>query len=392
MGCSRDRIVVTGVGLVTPFGGRWEDLWEAVISSRSAAVPLRENGWKDHPVRHACPVEPAPAVARKADRAVQFAVAAAVDAARMSGLPPKLPGAAVILGSARGPLAETERAFERPSPGSVERTMMVSLSAAVARELGAGGANFVVSATCASSAHALGMALGQLRSGAADCVIAGGSEACLTPRYLRQAWESGIVSSWEGTPAEACRPFDRRRCGTVFGEGAVVFVLEREVSARRRKADALFELAGYGAASDPERLHAGTPEGEGVHDAARRCTADAGLDPEEIAYVHAHAPGTLLGDVMEARALRRLAMRVPVSSTKGVTGHWAGAAGALGVAVTGMALRRKLIPPTTNLEAPGEECELEHVMGAPREFRPGPALVVSSGFGGTNAVLALRPV
>ena len=335
------------------------------------------------------------------DRAVQFALAASRSARNDAGLhrgdfnPLR---AAVFAGTARGATGLLEAGIgehvrapgKPPRPTTSPLTSAGIFATAIAHEAGFQGTALTVSATCASAAHAIGLALDALRAGRADLALAGGAEAPLTPFCLRIFDAVGVLSA-----SGMMRPFDRRRDGFLAGEGAGFLLLETEVHARRRGARVLAELAGYGASCEGGRL-AGMPEdGGALADAIRAALSDARLEPGGIGYVSAHGTATRVNDRAEAAALMRAlgaaAARTPISSTKPVTGHMVGATAALEAIVAAETCRSGLIPPTPGLEEIDPDCRLDHVLGSPREAAVPAALSLSMGFGGNNACLVLKP-
>jgi 3-oxoacyl-[acyl-carrier-protein] synthase II len=334
------------------------------------------------------------------DRAARFALAAAAraleDAGIAGGSDPDRRG--VVVGSSRGPeeLFEAahrrfvERGPEAVGPHASPHTTPGNLSGAVARSLGLRGPSLTVSAACSSGSQAIGLAFDWVRGGRADLVVAGGTEACLTPFAMSMFAAARILSPG------ACRPFDRDRDGIVVGEGAGMVVIESEESARARGARAYCELLGFGATCDAYSLAGLPPDGEGLARAIRMALEDASLGPEAVAAVNAHGTGTVAGDRAETAALRSAlgahAGKVPVSATKSMTGHLVGAAGGIEAIACALAVAEGAVPPTINLRNPDPECDLDYVSGGARR-RPVPvALSSSMGFGGNNAVLVFGAV
>jgi 3-oxoacyl-[acyl-carrier-protein] synthase II len=275
--------------------------------------------------------------------------------------------------------------------------MIVDMAAGqVSIQLGLKGPNFSTVSACASGAHAIGEALRLIRAGDADLILAGGSESTITPMAMAGFGSARALSTRNDDPTRASRPFDLERDGFVIGEGAAVLVLEREEHARRRGAEPLCELAGYGASGDAYHMTAPCVDGEGAARAMERALDDAGLDPEEVEHINAHGTSTPAGDPAEVAAIKRVfgehARRLMVSSTKSMTGHLLGAAGGLEAAVTAMTLARGIVPPTINLERPDPTCDLDFVPNQARTHRVTAALSNSFGFGGHNVTLAVRAV
>jgi 3-oxoacyl-[acyl-carrier-protein] synthase II len=405
-----DGVVVTGLGCVSPLGADVPGTWQAMLAGRSGVARLPEDFDPRLPVRIAARV-PGPVDAgdlpakelRRLDRAILLALAAArealADAGLVAGESCDGDRTGVAIGSGIGgieTLTDNHRALleagpRRVSPFFIPMTLANMPAGMVAIRHGLRGPNLCHVTACASAAHALGESLRILQRGDADVMVAGGTEAAITPLVVAGFANMQALSRRNDEPERASRPFDRARDGFVLAEGAAVLVLEREAHARARGARVRARLAGYGACADA--LHIAAPDPEGV--GARRCMAsalsDAGLPPEAVDYVNAHATSTPAGDAMEARAVRAVfgahAERLAVSSSKGSTGHLLGAAGALEALLCVLALETGTLPPTINLEDPDPECALDHVAGKPRAARARVALSNSFGFGGVNAAL-----
>ncbi|HEX2049168.1 MAG TPA: beta-ketoacyl-ACP synthase II [Actinomycetota bacterium] len=402
-------VVVTGMGVVSPIGVGADAFWDGLMSGRSGAGAISHFDASTLPVRIASEVRDfdaetfmAPREIARTDRFTQMAVAAssmAWDAAGCGdlGLAPDRIG--VIIGSGIGGLLTIEREHEsflrggarRVSPFMVPKLMANAGAGAVSMRYGLLGPNFAPVSACATGAHAIGEAYRQIRYGAADVMLAGGSEAALTPTAVSAFARMGALSRRNDDPAAASRPFDAGRDGFVFGEGAGVLVLERRDVAERRGAPILATLAGYGASSDAYHLTQPDPDGAGAVLAMNRALEDAGVSHEDVDYVNAHGTSTPYNDRVETIALKTAfgveAKRVPVSSTKSQTGHLLGAAGAVEAAVCVLAMDRGVVPGTINLEEPDPECDLDYVPQGPRELRVRVALSNSFGFGGQNACL-----
>ncbi len=394
-------MLVTGVGAVTPLGVGARALHERW----SAGACAIEDG--EAPCAEFDPTEFMSAKqARRADRFTQLAIGACAEALAGAGIDQELPCDATrvgcVLGTGIGGISTLvdgqdtlrERGGEFVSPLAVPLMMSNAGAAALSMRHGLRGPSLAVSTACASGAHAIGCALRMLQSGEADIVVAGGSEAGLTP-LARAAFASLDALSKSGVS----RPFDARRDGFVMGEGAGVLVLERADSARARGARSYGAVRGYGASSDAHHLTAPREDGEGQAGAIRAALADAGVAGEAIAYVNAHGTSTPLNDRAETQALKLAlgehARRIPVSSTKSAIGHLLGAAGAVEAIATLLALRDRIAPPTLGLQDAEAGLDLDYVPGAARPFAPaaeGPALALSNsfGFGGHNAVLCLE--
>lgn len=400
---------VTGLGLITPAGTGIEANWDRVTSGRpTAAVDPELDGL---PVNFACRVpdfDPAASLGEQKtwqlDRHQQFALVAAREAIRDAGLSPESwdgSRVAVVLGSGAGGSSTMEnqqtRLLERGAAKVSALTLpmgLVNMAAGrLAIEFGARGPNLTVCTACASGASAIGTARDLLRSGAADIVIAGGTEAVVTPLFVAAFNRMRALSRNNSDPGAASRPFDEARDGFVIAEGAGVLVLESERHAQARKARVRGHVVGYGASADGHHITAPDADGAGAEQALRTAMKDADLTAEEVQHVNAHGTSTPLNDVAEAATIRRvIGDHAAVSSTKGVTGHALGAAGAIEAAYSILALQHACIPPTANLENPDPRVDVDLVAGAARAGEVRVALSNSFGFGGQNAVLAFARV
>ncbi|HYP23331.1 MAG TPA: beta-ketoacyl-ACP synthase II [Actinomycetota bacterium] len=402
--------VVTGIGAVTPIGTGAEDFWAALVAGRSGAAPIEGFDASPYSTRIACQVrgfDPADHMdgrtAARADRFTQLAIAAGGQAWADAGLGDDIDRdrAGVIVGSGIGGLYTIESqsaalidgGVRRVSPFTVPKLMPNAAAAAIAMQLGLRGINYCVTSACATGAHAIGEALLAIRSGRADVVLAGGTEAALTPLGLAAFDRMGALSRRNDEPERASRPFDAGRDGFVFGEGAAVLVLESDDHARRRGARAIARVAGYGATADAFHLTQPDPEGDGATRAMTAALEDARVYPQDVDYVNAHGTSTPYNDRVETIAIKRAlgpeSKRIPVTSTKSQTGHLLGAAGAVEAAATALIVDRGLVPRTLNRDVPDPECDLDYVPDEPREQRVSVALSNSFGFGGQNACLVL---
>jgi 3-oxoacyl-[acyl-carrier-protein] synthase II len=396
-----DAVVVTGVGAVTPLGVGARALHERWCAG-TCGIADGEGACADFDPRDFLSAKET----RRADRFTQLAIAACDEALADAGWqdgPPYAPARiGCVLGTGIGGIATLidgqdtlrERGPQYVSPLSVPLMMSNAGAGALSMRHDLRGPSFAVSSACASGAHAIGSALRMLQSGEADAVVAGGSEAGLTP-LARAAFGALDALSHTGIS----RPFDARRDGFVMGEGAAVLVLEREDAAHARGARVLGTIKGYGASSDAHHLTAPREDGEGQAAAMTAALADAGVRADQIDYVNAHGTSTPLNDRAETRALKRAlgehAGSIPVSSTKSAIGHLLGAAGAVEAVATLLALGDRIAPPTLGLSEPDAELDLDYVPGAARVLevaRDQPALALSNsfGFGGHNAVLCLE--
>lgn len=407
-------VYVTGAGVVSPIGNDLDTFWQSLIAGKSGAGPITRFDASSYATRFACEVKDFSVDgvidrkdAKRMDRFVQFAVVASHEAIRRANLDldsVDRDRVGVVIGSGIGGMETFEtqheilrtKGHDRVSPFFIP--MMISDMGAgqVSIQFGLRGPNFCTVSACASGAHAIGEALRLIRAGDADVIIAGGSEATITPMALAGFGNARTLSTRNDDPQRASRPFDARRDGFVIGEGAGVLILESEEHARRRGAKPICELAGYGASADAYHITSPSMDGNGAARAMRRALADAGLAPEDVGYVNAHGTSTPAGDPIEVTAVKTVmgphANRILMSSTKSMTGHLLGAAGGLEAVITAFAVERGIVPPTTNLEEPDPQCDLDFVPRQAREHRVKAALSNSFGFGGHNVTLALRAV
>jgi 3-oxoacyl-[acyl-carrier-protein] synthase II len=397
--------VISGIGLVTPAGIGVRDNWARVLDAgETMATPADIPGLSN---TIACPVpdhfeeDVGIPNAWQFDRYAQFALMATREALGDAGLEPgswpEASRVAVVIGSGAGGTATLEAqhtvlAEEGPqavSPLTLPMGLLNMAAGQVAIAIGATGPCLAPCTACASGATAIGIARDMLRLGTADIVIAGGAEAPITPLYLA-AFTRMRALSRRTDHKTASRPFDVSRDGFVLGEGAGVFVMETEAHARARGASPIAGVVGYGASADAHHVTSPDPQGRGAKLAMRAALADAGLPGKEVAYVNAHGTSTRLNDSVEAAALNEVfGESIMVSSTKGVTGHLLGAAGAIETAYTALALRDGVVPPTANLTDPDPAFAIDLVTGKPRCHAPGFALSNSFGFGGQNASVLL---
>lgn len=408
---SKRRVVVTGLGQVSALGDDLRTFSEAVFAGRSGIVRLEGlacPGLED-PIGAAVKGFAAgawlpPRLLSTTSRSAQLAFAAArqaMTAAHLSGGPDSAVG--VYVGSGFGGIAETEETYRscfgrpgaRPKPSVIPMAMANAPAGLLASELKLRGPNLTLSVACSSASHAIGQAFRLIREGGAEAMLAGGTDAPLTPIVLA-AWNvMRVLAPAGGDPARACRPFSRDRQGIVVGEGAAFLVLESLESAERRGATALAEILGYGANADAG--HVTHPEPRGIESCMALALEDAGLQPQSISYLNAHGTGTEVNDRLEAAAIAALfgehAARVAISSTKAVHGHVMGASGALEAVATVLTIVEGRVPPTANLDTPDPELPpLDFVVSGERQARVEAALSNSFAFGGNNAVLVLgRP-
>jgi 3-oxoacyl-[acyl-carrier-protein] synthase II len=403
------RVVVTGMGVVSPLALTAEETWARILRGESGAGPITHFDTEGWPVRIACEVKGFDPLqymdkkdARRTDRFIQLALAAAREAMASSGLritPENAERVGVSVGSGIGGIATIEeqhkilleRGHSRISPFFIPGIIINMLSGQISIEYGAKGPNLSTVTACSTSSHALGEAMRYVMSGEADVMIAGGSEAAVTALSVAGFASMRALSTRNDEPKKASRPFDARRDGFVMGEGGAILILEELDHARRRGARILCELTGYGLSGDAYHISAPSEDGDGPARVMANALKDAGLAPAQIDYINTHGTSTPLGDRVEVLAIRRVfgehAEHLAVSSTKSMTGHLLGAAGALESALTILAIRDQVAPPTINQEEPDPECALDTVPNAARPMTIRHALSNSFGFGGTNACL-----
>jgi 3-oxoacyl-[acyl-carrier-protein] synthase II len=406
----RPRVVVTGVGLQTPAGATLDAVWSTLLAGRSVAAPIQRFDASPLSVRFGCEFldfDPVPYLgtkeSRRVDRAAQMGFAAAADAladAGDVGVDPARAG--VIAGTGIGGLITLEdqvktyieKGPDRVSPFFVPMMMANATAGIIAIHLGWTGPNLCISTACAASANAIGEATRLIREGLADVVMAGGTECAITPPAVAAFARMGALSKRNDEPELASRPFDQDRDGFVMGEGAGMVVLERADRAEARGAHIYGEIAGYGTNSDAFHITAPSQGGAGAAACMQLALDDAGLSATDIGHVNAHGTSTALNDSAEAEAIRKVFgdSAPPVTSTKGVTGHLIGAAGAVEAIASLQGARLGVVPPTANHHKLGDDIvEIDVVHGEPRSIAPAPAISNSFGFGGHNASLVLVP-
>jgi nodulation protein E len=397
------RVVITGIGVVSPAGSTLDDFWSALVAGRSAIGPLTIVPTERLSTRVAAQVpnfDPAAHLNEKQashlDRFSQFAVVAARAAVRDSNLeisPELALATATVVGNGAGGQTSVDDAYlrfygqsaTRVNPLTIPRWMMNAAVSQISIHLGLKGPAWTVATACASGTHAIGQAFHMVRTGQAPVALAGGTEACLTV---------GTIKSWEALrvlSSDTCRPFSKTRSGMVLGEGAAMLVLETRERALARGARVYAEVMGFGQSADAGDIIAA--DADGCARAMRGALGDARANPDDIDYINAHGTGTDLNDRTETQALRLVfgqhADRLAVSSTKAVLGHSLGAAGALELAATALALHTRTIPPTANFEGPGLDCDLDYVPNVARRAQIRMAMSNSFAFGGLNAVVVL---
>jgi 3-oxoacyl-[acyl-carrier-protein] synthase II len=406
------RVVVTGVGLISPLGIGTELNWQALVEGRSGVGPITRFDPTGFPCRIAGEVHgfnPADYMEKKeikkSDTFIHYAIAAADFAVADAGLVVEGSDAeriGVVIGSGIGglPLIESmhevmlHRGPDRISPFFIPGLIVNMAAGQVSIRFGARGPNSAPCTACTTGLHAVGDAFRLIQRGDADAMIAGGTEAVITPLAVGGFAAMRALSTRNDEPARASRPWDRDRDGFVIGEGAGVLVLEELGRAERRGAPIYAELVGYGMSGDAYHISAPRPDGDGAARVMVAALADADLPPEAVTYINAHGTSTELGDLGEVKAIKRVfgdhAYKLAVSSTKSSTGHLLGAAGGLEAGILALALARQTLPATLNLDNPGEGCDLDFVPHKARPVDLDVALTNSFGFGGTNGALVMR--
>jgi 3-oxoacyl-[acyl-carrier-protein] synthase II len=410
------RVVVTGIGMVTPLGNSTPETWRNVVEGKSGIGPLTKFSPEGLPPAVAIAGEvknfdPEGVIdrkeARRMDWFIQYALVAAHEALRDAGLGglapvPEPEETGVIIGSGMGGLIsimDTAKLMEERGPGRVSPffipASIINLAAGqVSMRTGAMGPSYAPVSACATSNHALGEAFHGIQRGDAKMMIAGGSEACVTAISFAGFAAARALATEYDAPQAASRPFDAKRSGFVHAEGAGILVLEELDSARERGAPILAEVVGFGMSSDAFHITAPPENGEGAALAMRRALRSANTAPEEVDYVNAHGTSTPVGDVAETRAIRSVfggsAERLAVSSTKSMLGHALGGTAAIEAGLTVLALREGVLPPTINLTDPDPECDLDYVPNEARRREIRVALSNSFGFGGANTALVLK--
>jgi 3-oxoacyl-[acyl-carrier-protein] synthase II len=392
------------LGAVTPLGNDARASWDAAVAGRSGIDWIRSFDANGFPVRVAAEVKDfdpttvaSPKEARRLDRNVLLALAAAIEAVEDAGLRDFDPTrVGIVLGSAIGGVlgimeqadVMRERGADRVSPHFLPSVLVDSASGQVAISLGIRGPNYAVVSACATGSHAVGEAAELIKRGDADAVLAGGTEACMHPLILAGFCAMRGLAVEDEHPPHASRPFDATRAGFVMGEGACVLLLEDLEQAQARGATVYAEVLGYGASNDAHHMAQPDPDSVGVAEMMRAALRRAGVEPESVGYVNAHGTSTPLGDAAETRALKEVfgdhAYRLAVSSTKSVTGHCFGAAGAVEAMMCVRALHDGVLPPTINYEHPDPECDLDYVPNEARRQQVEVALSNAMGLGGHN--------
>jgi 3-oxoacyl-[acyl-carrier-protein] synthase II len=406
------RVVVTGLGLVTPVGTDVESSWSALLAGTPGAAPITKFDPQQLSVRFACEVKGFDALrymdrkeARRYDLFAQFALAAAHQAVTQAGLEGKVPDpdrVGVVIGSGIGGMQTYEencKAYvtkgpDRVSPFFVPMFIPDIAAGLVSIRYGLKGPNYATVSACASSAHAIGDSFNLIRHGQADAMVTGGAEAAITGLTVAAFSNMKALSTRNESPETASRPFDADRDGFVLGDGGAIVVLESQEHAERRGARILGEVLGYGSSGDAYHITSPAENGEGAQRAMRACLADGRIDPKDVGYINAHGTSTEQGDIAETQAVKAVfedqAPKLIFGSTKSMTGHLLGAAGALEFGVSLLAATCGVIPPTINQFTPDPQCDLDCAPNRKVERRVDVALSNSFGFGGHNVTLAVR--
>lgn len=406
------RVVVTGMGAVTAIGLTVSEMWQALIAGKSGVDYITSFDATPFNTKFAAEIRGFDAAdfvtekeARRMDRFTQFAAVASLQAVETADLAVAGNGAedtGVVIGNSVCGLLSVCQQLEilknegprRVSPILAPTMTGDAAAVQVALLLGAKGPSYSPSSACSSSSDAIGQAWEMIRHGETEVVVCGGTEAPVGPICLAAFTAARALSTRNGDPRTACRPFDAQRDGFVLGEGAGIMVLESLEHASGRGATILAELIGYGATSDAFHLTQPAPDGEGASRALRTAMRRAGLEPGDVDYINAHGTSTLLNDRTETRAIKNVfgqdAYRIPVSATKSMTGHMLGAAGGAEAVISVLALTRGVLPPTINYTTPDPDCDLDYVPNVAREVQVDAVMSNSFGFGGTNAVLVFK--
>ncbi len=409
--CERRRVVVTGLGAISPLGIGVEETWKRALAGESGIGPITKFDASELPSRIAGEVKgfkpeeflPKKLISR-VDTFIQYAIAATRMALEDAGLPLQDlgPRAGAIIGVGMGgmgvvenyTLVMRERGWRRVTPFFIPMVIPNMAAGEVAIQFGAQGPNTAVCTACAAGNHAIGEAFRLIREGRADIMICGGTESLITPLTVAGFAIMRALSTRNDEPEKASRPFDARRDGFVIAEGCGILILESLEQAKARGARIYAEIVGYGLNADAYHMTAPHPEGEGAVQCMRMALLDAGLAPEKVDYVNAHGTSTPLNDAAETKAIKKVfgehARRLAISSTKSMTGHLLGGAGGLEAVFTVKTVHEGIIPPTINYEEPDPECDLDYVPNEARRMDVRVAMSNAFGFGGTNAVLVFQ--
>lgn len=412
--CTKRRVVVTGVGVISPIGNTKKVFWDAILAGKSGASPLTAfdpSKFTTHIAAEVKDFDPSKYFSlkevRHKDRFVLFGLAAAKEAYADSGLDDSKVNKnrmGVLVGSGIGGLHTFEEQHlnyldkgpSRISPFLIPMLIVNMASGEISIALGLKGPNSCVATACASGNHAIGDAFRVIQRGEADVMVTGGAEGCITPMGFGGFCACKALSRRNNDPKAASRPFDKERDGFVMGEGAGILVLEEYEHAKKRAANVYCEIIGYGMSGDAYHITAPDPDGDGAVRCMDAALADAGITPEDVDYINAHGTSTPLNDKIETLAIKRLfkdhAKKLMVSSTKSMTGHLLGAAGGVEAITCALGIKEKIIPQTINYQYPDPDCDLDYVPNTPREKQMNVAVSNSLGFGGHNATIVLRKI
>lgn len=407
----RKRVVVTGLGCVSPVGNNVKDSWEALLAGRSGAAPIQSFDASHHKTKFAAEVKGFDPVAlfgtreaRKMDRFTQLATAATLEALEQSGLKideSNRDRVGILIGTGIGGIITTieqyeimkERGPERVSPFLIPMMIADSAAGNLAIRIGARGPNMSLATACASGTNGVGEAAEMIRRGAADVMVAGASEAAIHPLTMAGMNVMTALSTRNDDPTRASRPFDKDRDGFLMGEGSAVLILESLEHAQARGATILCEFSGYGTSDDAHHISAPAENGAGAAISMSLALKDAGFGAADIQYINAHGTSTQLNDKSETAAIKTVfgehAYKLAVSSTKSMTGHLLGASGALEAMISALTIMHQTMPPTINYETPDPNCDLDYVPNQPRKADIKNVMSNSFGFGGHNATLIL---
>ncbi|MEW5692071.1 MAG: beta-ketoacyl-ACP synthase II [Candidatus Hydrogenedentota bacterium] len=407
------RVVITGFGVVTPIGNDVKSMWQSILESRSGTARLTAfdpTPFSSHVAAEVKNFDPLQFFdkkeARRMDRFVQFAMKATIEAMEMSGIDlskENLDRIGVIVGSGIGGLniiEKTHSAYLEAGPKKITPLLIPMLiinmaSGMIAMRYGLRGPNESIVTACASATHSIGDAFKVIQRGDADIMVAGGTEAATTPLGFGGFCSMGALSTRNDQPEKASRPFDKNRDGFVMGEGAGILILEEYEHSKKRNAEILAEICGYGLTCDAYHITAPDPNAYGATKCMENALLDARIDRTEVDYINAHGTSTDLNDKLETLAIKNLFTKEKsplVSSTKSNIGHLLGAAGAAEAVVCILAIKNKIVPPTINYETPDPECDLDYVPNLPREKELKVVMSNSFGFGGHNATLVFRKI
>ncbi|MDE2234401.1 MAG: beta-ketoacyl-ACP synthase II [Gammaproteobacteria bacterium] len=410
---TKRRVVVTGLGIISPVGNTVETAWQMVLAGKSGVGPITHFDASSYTTRIAAEVknfDPAqyiePKDIKKMDPFIHYGVAASMQAVKDSGLEVTEANAARIgaaIGAGIGGLTNIEKAHasiletggpRRVSPFFVPSSIINMIAGQLSIHYGFKGPNIAIVTACTTANHNIGFGMRCIQYGDADVMITGGAEMAVTPLGVAGFCAARALSTRNDAPEKASRPWDRDRDGFILGEGAGILVLEELQHARKRGARIYAELLGFGMSGDAYHMTAPPEDGEGARLCMENSLHDAGLRPEQVQYINAHGTSTLVGDKGESIAIQRAfgehAKKLAVSSTKSMTGHLLGAAGGVEAIFSILALRDQVAPPTINLEHPGDGCDLDYVPGTARRMNMDTVLSNSFGFGGTNGTLVFR--